>query len=84
MAIVQLPMSLRDLSHELRTPLTGILGNAELLKTENLSSWQESCVLEILRAGDALLKLADILLEAKKLDEKRILNILAKNEINKN
>ncbi len=67
MEIVNLPLSLRDLSHELRTPLTGILGNAVLLRDENLTFAQKNYVNDIIQSGDALLKLANRLLEAKKL-----------------
>lgn len=67
MEIVSLPIGLRDLSHELRIPLTGILGNAILLNDENLSQEQRSFVNEILKSGDALLNLANRLLEARKI-----------------
>lgn len=84
MAIVYIPMSLRHLSHELRTPLTGILGNAELLKDEKLSAWQKNCVLEILQAGDTLLKLANQLLEAKSINSEERLNITFYDKAQKN
>ncbi len=68
MEIVNLPISLRELSHELRIPLTGILGNAALLKDENLTQEQRSQVDDIIKSGNALLNLANRLLEAKKVD----------------
>lgn len=68
MAIVYIPMSLRHLSHELRTPLTGILGSATLLNDESLTQEQKKdCIDDIIKSGNALLNLANRLLEAKKL-----------------
>ncbi len=67
MEIVSLPISLRELSHELRIPLTGILGNATLLKDELLTQEQRSYVNDIITSGNALVMLADRLLEAKKI-----------------
>lgn len=67
--IVCLPenLDLRTLSHELRTPLVPILAfTHELLETE-LTSEQKNLVNDILEAGNQLLKLANKLLEIKKL-----------------
>jgi len=65
--IVYLPISLRDLSHELRTPLTAILGTVYQLDEEALSNQQKGYIADIKNAGMNLLKLADALLDAKRL-----------------
>jgi len=55
-------MDLKTLHHELRTPLTGILGLAELMKQEALSSEQRSDVEAIYACGERLLKFCEVLL----------------------
>jgi signal transduction histidine kinase len=65
MEIVNLPISLQELNHKLRIPLTGILGNAVLLNKQNLTLEQKRSVADIITSGNALLALADHLLDAK-------------------
>ena len=65
MEVVNLPMTLQELNHRLRIPLTGILGNAVLLNKQNLTLEQKNSVTDIITSGNALLTLADLLLEAK-------------------
>lgn len=48
-------INLNELSHELRTPLTGILGLAEELKREPLTSKQQEYIEDIRLAGVRLL-----------------------------
>lgn len=54
-------MDLKTLHHELRTPLTGILGLAELLKQEPLSSEQLSDIQAISACGERLLQFCEVL-----------------------
>src|SRR6266404_6405804 len=49
-------------SHELRTPMNHILGFAQLLELDDLSSEQEESVQHILRSGAHLLQLIDRIL----------------------
>jgi DNA-binding response OmpR family regulator len=56
-------------SHELRTPMNHILGFAQLLEMDALTSAQTSCVREILTSGGCLLGLIDRILTAAKSDQ---------------
>lgn len=67
MAIINLPMNLRELSHELRTPLTGILGMTYCLSQEPLTKEQQDFVANIYKSGNQLLTIVEMLLSAKRL-----------------
>lgn len=62
MTTINLEMDYLTLSHELRIPLAAILGTAELLGTESLSSMQQAEVSAIQEAGNRLLKMVDKIL----------------------
>ncbi|WP_284617153.1 ATP-binding protein [Aquabacterium humicola] len=64
---------LARMSHELRTPLSGILGFAELLRTEApLGERQERCVRIIQQSGQHLLNLINDLLDMSRIDAGRL------------
>ena len=54
---------LTHMSHELRTPLNGILGFAQLLEKEDLTSFQKEYVEVILKSGKNLLQLINDILD---------------------
>ena len=59
---------LSRMSHELRTPMNAILGFAQLLELENLTSKQSESVQHILRAGRHLLELVDEVLDISRIE----------------
>jgi PAS domain S-box-containing protein len=59
---------LARMSHELRTPMNAILGFAQILEMEELSSEQQEFVREIHRAGDHLLELINELLDLSRIE----------------
>ena len=59
---------LSRMSHELRTPLNSVLGFAQLLEMDELSSKQEEAVAHILRAGRHLLGLIDEVLDIARIE----------------
>ncbi len=62
---------LSRMSHELRTPLNAILGFAQLLETDptdNLSDPHRENVLEIIKAGNHLLKLINEVLDLSRIE----------------
>lgn len=64
---------LARMSHELRTPLSGILGFADLLRSESeLSERQERCVRIIEHSGEHLLNLMNDLLDLSRIDAGRL------------
>jgi signal transduction histidine kinase/ActR/RegA family two-component response regulator len=64
---------LRNMSHEIRTPITAMLGFADLLASEGLSSQDRPELLRRLQAnGLAVLALLDDLLDLARLDAHRI------------
>lgn len=62
---LNLDMDYLTLSHELRIPLAAILGTAELLGTETLSSAQQAEVNAIQEAGNRLLKMVNKILASR-------------------
>lgn len=62
MTSINLEIDYLTLSHELRIPLAAILGTAELLSTESLSSTQQAEINTIQEAGNRLLKMVDKIL----------------------
>lgn len=62
MKTLKLNIDEQTLSHELRIPLAGILGMADLLGLENLTSEQQQEVEVIKEAGQRLLAFVDELL----------------------
>ena len=66
---------LSSMSHELRTPLNAILGFGQLLQynpKEPLSEMQQSCVVNILKGGEHLLKLINEVLDLAKIESGRV------------
>jgi PAS domain S-box-containing protein len=59
---------LSRMSHELRTPLNSILGFAQLLQMDELTSQQADAVEHILRAGRHLLDLIDEVLDIARIE----------------
>ncbi len=57
-----------NMSHEIRTPLNGILGLAQLLERETLSSDQVEMVQRMRQAGESLLAIVNDILDFSKLD----------------
>jgi signal transduction histidine kinase/ActR/RegA family two-component response regulator len=58
---------LATMSHEIRTPLNGVLGMAQVLRTEPLSESQRERVEIIQRSGQALLSLLNDVLDQSKI-----------------
>lgn len=64
---------LADMSHEIRTPLTSIIGYAEILRDQYLSSEQRfESVDTILRTGKHLLDVINDILDLSKIESERI------------
>jgi len=63
---------LATMSHELRTPMTAIIGIAELLQEEKLSTDQSRKVDRIARAGKNLLSLLNDLLDFAKIEAQQM------------
>jgi signal transduction histidine kinase len=61
-------MFLATMSHEIRTPLNGIIGAADLLRTEDLDPAQSRRVLTIWRSGHVLLDIINDILDYSNLD----------------
>ncbi|HNX27930.1 MAG TPA: response regulator [Syntrophomonadaceae bacterium] len=59
---------LANLSHEFRTPMTGIIGAADLIEQENLTSAQFDHLEIIKKAGYNLLNIVDNILDLNKLE----------------
>lgn len=59
-------------SHELRIPLSGILGCAELLKSENLTETQQKYTDSILEVGQHLLSIINDILDFSKIEAKQL------------
>ncbi len=59
---------LTNLSHEFRTPMIGIIGAADLLERENLTSSQFDHLENIKQAGFSLLNIIDNVLDLSKLE----------------
>ncbi len=57
-----------NISHEIRTPLNGILGLAQLLERELLSSAQIEMVRRLRKAGESLLSIVNDILDFSKLN----------------
>ncbi|ARU00107.1 hybrid sensor histidine kinase/response regulator [Yoonia vestfoldensis] len=61
-------MFLATMSHEIRTPLNGIIGSADLLRTDDLDPAQSRRVLAIWRSGHVLLDIINDILDYSNLD----------------
>lgn len=59
---------LAKMSHEIRTPMNGIIGMAEALDQENLTSNQKEYVQIVKRSADVLLTLIDDILDFSKIE----------------
>jgi signal transduction histidine kinase len=59
---------LAHMSHEIRTPMNGVLGMAQLLNRENLSSAQQELVEHILAAGQSLSSILNDILDFSKIE----------------
>ena len=60
------------MSHELRTPLNAVLGFAEILSLDALSTDQREAVVNISNAGQSLLKILDDILTLSQVDSESI------------
>ncbi|MEG3987056.1 PAS domain S-box protein [Microcoleus sp. S28C3] len=64
---------LANMSHELRTPLNGVLGYAQILKTDkDLSSDQQESLSNIQQCGQHLLMLIDDVLDLSKIEARKM------------
>ncbi|MEG5059748.1 PAS domain S-box protein [Microcoleus sp. A2-C5] len=64
---------LANMSHELRTPLNGVLGYAQILKTDkDLSSDQQESLTNIQQCGEHLLMLIDDILDLSKIEARKM------------
>lgn len=63
---------LAHVSHEIRTPMNAILGFAQLLSRDDLTTHQRGRVERILRAGDHLTSLLNAVLEISKIESGRV------------
>jgi len=59
---------LANMSHEIRTPLNGILGMAQVLENERLSTFQQESVKTILDSGQTLMVLLNDVLDLSKIE----------------
>jgi signal transduction histidine kinase/CheY-like chemotaxis protein len=63
---------LANIGHEIRTPMNAVLGQTRLLLTDRLTASQRGQLHEVARAGEALVKLIDGLLDYADLDAGRM------------
>jgi PAS domain S-box-containing protein len=63
---------LSGMSHELRTPLNAVLGFAQILALDPLTSQQSEAVKQIAKAGQLLLALVDELLDISRIEAERM------------
>jgi len=63
---------LANMSHEIRTPMNGILGFADLLLEEELTSEQREAAETIKKSGENLLNLINDILDISKVESKKI------------
>jgi PAS domain S-box-containing protein len=63
---------LSRMSHELRTPLNAVLGFAQLLNLDTLSSDQQTAVNQIMNGGHLLLQLIDDVLDIAQIENDRL------------
>ncbi|MEM9986353.1 MAG: response regulator, partial [Bacteroidota bacterium] len=63
---------LANMSHEIRTPMNGVLGMAELLEGEHLSSEQAEYVQSIRRSGENLLGIINDILDFSKIESGKL------------
>jgi signal transduction histidine kinase len=63
---------LANIGHEIRTPMNTVLGQTRLLLTDRLTASQRGQLHEVARAGEALVKLIDGLLDYADLDAGRL------------
>lgn len=64
---------LANMSHEIRTPLAAVLGFADLIAKDELTSNERAkCVSSIERNGDLLLRLIDDILDLSKIEANRL------------
>ena len=57
-----------NMSHEIRTPMNGVLGMAQMLETEPLTTEQRDMVNSILSAGRSLLRIINDILDFSKME----------------
>jgi CheY-like chemotaxis protein len=57
-----------NMSHEIRTPMNGVLGMAQMLESEPLTSEQRDMVNSILSAGRSLLRIINDILDFSKME----------------
>jgi signal transduction histidine kinase/CheY-like chemotaxis protein len=63
---------LANIGHEIRTPMNTVLGQTRLLLTDRLTASQRGQLHEVVRAGEALVRLIDGLLDYADLDAGRL------------
>ena len=62
---------LANMSHEIRTPMNGVLGNADLLLDESLTSHQMNLVKTIISSGQTMLHLLNDILDFSKIESEQ-------------
>ena len=63
---------LANMSHEIRTPLNGILGMAQVLSMDDLSSAQHDKVSVLRKAGESLLSILNDILDISKIEAGKV------------
>ncbi len=74
---------LANMSHEIRTPLNGILGFAEILKSDIKDDEQLNCVEVIEKGGRRLLETLDLILNYSKLEAEMITALYSEVNVSK-
>ncbi|WP_198520207.1 CHASE domain-containing protein [Flavobacterium sp. 5] len=73
---------LANMSHEIRTPMNGIMGFAELLKENNLSSEQQNDYIEIIeKSGTRLLNIINDIVDISKIEAGQMNVVLSETNI---
>jgi len=74
---------LANISHEIRTPMNGILGFAELLKTPDLTSYQQMEYIRIIqKSGDRMLNIINEIVDISKIESGLMKTTLSDTNIN--
>lgn len=63
---------LANMSHEIRTPLNGIIGMAELILMDDLSSLQRERLKDLKTSGESLLEIINEILDISKIEAEKI------------